>query len=181
MSVGWIILLLAVGLSQDGLSDFLSEMNFQSFMLFALPPFLLLGIGYFMRWVFRGFRWPSQLRNLSRSVESVISETITWPLVYSVLSVTVGEKSFLTNGCPLVRRIWITWTKNLNVGTDWLYCCKAFSSSCHSNWSEYNFGERLYVVTCSSSKWINLDYFNGSQNMVHWSFLLKWEISRWKV
>jgi len=56
MSVGWIILLLAVGLSQDGLSDFLSEMNFQSFMLFALPPFLLLGIGYFMRWVFRGFR-----------------------------------------------------------------------------------------------------------------------------
>ena len=116
MSVGWIILLLAVGLSQDGLSDFLSEMNFQSFMLFALPPFLLLGIGYFMRWVFRGFRWPSQLRNLSRSVGSVISGTTTWPLVCSVLSVTVGVKSFLTNGCPLVRKIWITWTRNLNVG-----------------------------------------------------------------
>jgi len=28
MSVGWIILLLSVGLSQDGVSGFLSEMNF---------------------------------------------------------------------------------------------------------------------------------------------------------
>ena len=56
LSVAWIMLLLAVGLSQDGLSGFLSEMNFQSFMLFVLPPVLLLGIGYFMRWVFRGFR-----------------------------------------------------------------------------------------------------------------------------
>ena len=56
LSVGWIMLLLAVGLSQDGLSDFLSKMNFQSFMLFVLPPVLLLGMGYFMRWVFRGFR-----------------------------------------------------------------------------------------------------------------------------
>ena len=56
MSVGWIILLLAVGLSQDGLSGFLPEMNFQSFMLLVTPPVILLGIGYFMRWVFRGFR-----------------------------------------------------------------------------------------------------------------------------
>ena len=56
ISVGWIILILAVSLSQDGLSDFIFKMDFQSFMLFVLPPFLLLGIGYFMRWVFRGFR-----------------------------------------------------------------------------------------------------------------------------
>ena len=56
LSVGWIILLLAVGLSENGLWDFLSKMDFRSFMLFVLPPVLLLGMGYFMRWVFRGFR-----------------------------------------------------------------------------------------------------------------------------
>jgi len=56
LSVAWIMLLLVVGISQNGLWDFLSKMNFQSSMLFVLPPVLLLGIGYFMRWVFRGFR-----------------------------------------------------------------------------------------------------------------------------
>ena len=56
LSVGWIILLLAVGLSENGLWGFLSKMDFQSFVLFVLPPVLLLGMGYFMRWVFRGFR-----------------------------------------------------------------------------------------------------------------------------
>ena len=56
LSVGWIILLLAVGLSENGLWGFLSKMDFRSFMLFVLPPVLLLGMGYFMRWVFRGFR-----------------------------------------------------------------------------------------------------------------------------
>ena len=56
LSVGWIMVLSAVGLSQKGLWGFLSNMNFQSFMPSVLPPVLLLGIGYFMRWVFRGFR-----------------------------------------------------------------------------------------------------------------------------
>ena len=56
LSVGWIMLLMTVDLSQNGLWGFLSKMNFQSSMLFVLPPVLLLGIGYFMRWVFRGFR-----------------------------------------------------------------------------------------------------------------------------
>ena len=56
LSMGWILLLSVVGLSQNGLWGFLSKMNFQSSMLFVLPPVLLLGIGYFMRWVFRGFR-----------------------------------------------------------------------------------------------------------------------------
>ena len=56
LSVAWIMLLLVVGISQNGLWGFLSKMNFQSSMLFVLPPVLLLGIGYFMRWVFRGFR-----------------------------------------------------------------------------------------------------------------------------
>ena len=56
LSVGWIILLLAVDLSENGLWGFLSKMDFRSFMLFVLPPVLLLGMGYFMRWVFRGFR-----------------------------------------------------------------------------------------------------------------------------
>jgi len=56
LSVAWIMLLLVVGISQNGLWSFLSKMNFQSSMLFVLPPVLLLGIGYFMRWVFRGFR-----------------------------------------------------------------------------------------------------------------------------
>jgi len=50
------MLLLAVGLSQNDFWGFLSKMDFQSFMLFVLPPVLLLGMGYFMRWVFRGFR-----------------------------------------------------------------------------------------------------------------------------
>ena len=56
LSVAWIMLLLAVVISQNGLWDVLSKMNVQTFMLFVLPPVLLLGIGYFMRWVFRGFR-----------------------------------------------------------------------------------------------------------------------------
>ena len=56
LSVAWFMLLLVVGISQNGLWGFLSKMNFQSSMLFVLPPVLLLGIGYFMRWVFRGFR-----------------------------------------------------------------------------------------------------------------------------
>ena len=56
LSAAWIMLLLVVGISQNGLWGFFSKMNFQSSMLFALPPVLLLGIGYFMRWVFRGFR-----------------------------------------------------------------------------------------------------------------------------
>ena len=56
LSVGWIMLLMTVGLSQNGLWGFLSKLNSKSFMLFILPPVLLLGIGYFLRWVFRGFR-----------------------------------------------------------------------------------------------------------------------------
>ena len=56
LSVGWIMLLMIVGLSQNGLWGFLSKLNSKSFMLFILPPVLLLGIGYFLRWVFRGFR-----------------------------------------------------------------------------------------------------------------------------
>ena len=56
LSVGWIMLLMTVGLSQNGLWGFLSKLNSKSFMLFILPPVLLLGIGDFLRWVFRGFR-----------------------------------------------------------------------------------------------------------------------------
>ena len=56
LSVGWIMLLMIVGLSQNGLWGFLSKLNSKSFMLFILPPVLLLGIGDFLRWVFRGFR-----------------------------------------------------------------------------------------------------------------------------
>ena len=56
LSVGWIMLLMTVGLSQNGLWGLLSKLNSKSFMLFILPPVLLLGIGYFLRWVFRGFR-----------------------------------------------------------------------------------------------------------------------------
>ena len=56
LSVGWIMLLMTVGLSQNGLWGFLSKLNSKSFMLFILPPVLLLGIGYSLRWVFRGFR-----------------------------------------------------------------------------------------------------------------------------
>ena len=56
LSVGWIMLLMTVGLSQNGLWGFLSKLNSKSFMLFILPPVLLLGIGYSLRWIFRGFR-----------------------------------------------------------------------------------------------------------------------------
>ena len=56
LSVGWIMLLMTVGLSQNDLWGFLSKLNSKSFMFFILPPVLLLGIGYFLRWVFRGFR-----------------------------------------------------------------------------------------------------------------------------
>mgnify|MGYP004317319225 FL=1 len=56
LSVGWIMLLMTVDLSQNGLWGFLSKLSFRSFMLFILPPVLLLGIGDFLRWVFRGFR-----------------------------------------------------------------------------------------------------------------------------
>ena len=56
LSVAWIMLLLAVGFFQNGIWGFISKVNFQSFILFVLPPVLLLGIGYFMRLVFRGFR-----------------------------------------------------------------------------------------------------------------------------
>ena len=56
LSVGWIIFLLTLGLSQNGLWGFLSKMNLQFFMILILPSILLLGIGYVMRWVIRGFR-----------------------------------------------------------------------------------------------------------------------------
>ena len=56
LSVGWIMLLMTVDLSQNGFWGFLSKLNSRSFMLFILPPVLLLGIGYSLRWIFRGFR-----------------------------------------------------------------------------------------------------------------------------
>ena len=56
LSVGWFMLLVTVDLSQNGLWGFLSKLNPRSFMLFILPPVLLLGIGYSLRWIFRGFR-----------------------------------------------------------------------------------------------------------------------------
>ena len=56
LSVAWIMLLLAVGFFQNGIWGFISKVNFQSFIFFVLPPVLLLGIGYLMGWVFRGFR-----------------------------------------------------------------------------------------------------------------------------
>ena len=56
LSVGWIMPLMIVDLSQNGLWGFLSKLNSRSFMLFILPRVLLLGIGYSLRWIFRGLR-----------------------------------------------------------------------------------------------------------------------------